>query len=336
MTRQALWLFIKVAVAGLLVGWLVRSGTLDFHALSVFFDRPALLVANVAMFAVTTVLGGLRWRLLLQLADVRLSVGRAIRLAFIAAFFNVVAPGNIGGDVVKSIYVARDATPERRTSVFVIAFLDRFLALAGLVAVAAVLTTARGKAVWIDPRFRQLSIAVAALVVATLVAPILVMWLIRRSGTRLDRWTGGTTRIGRLFGQLVASARLVSGGPRTLLAAFGLAIATHVAGIVWFCALASAVTAQDIHVATMASVYPLGILTMMLPISYAGFGVGHVAFDQLFAMVGLTGGATVLNVYLIGQTVPCLFAVIPYLTLKREAPALRDPSGLDSTPASRM
>ncbi len=34
----------------------------------------------------------------------------------------------------------------------------------------------------------------------------------------------------------------------------------------------------------------------------------------------MTGGATVLNVYLIGQTVPCLFGVIPYLTLRREAP----------------
>ncbi len=83
--------------------------------------------------------------------------------------------------------------------------------------------------------------------------------------------------------------------------------------------LATAITGQDIAVSTLASVYPLGMLTLVLPISYAGFGVGHVAFDQLFTLVGLTGGATVLNAYLISQVVPCLFGVIPYLTLRRQA-----------------
>jgi uncharacterized protein (TIRG00374 family) len=335
MTRQTVVFVGKVIIAALLIGWLVRSGTLDFGALSVFFERPALLVANLAVFSFTTVLGALRWRLLLRLTDVRLPVGRAIQLAFTAAFFNVVAPGNIGGDVVKSIYVARELAPERRTSVFVIAFLDRFLALAGLVAVAAVLTFARGRTVWDDPRARQLGTAVAALVIATFVAPSVLLLVIRRSGTRLDAWTQGTTRIGKLFGQLVASARLVSAGPRTLLVALGLAIVTHLAGIVWFSTLASAITAQDIPVSSMTSVYPLGILTMMLPVSYAGFGVGHVAFDQLFAMVGLAGGATVLNVYLIGQTVPCLVGVLPYLTLKRDA-ALPTSGSLAHAGSSQM
>ena len=66
-------------------------------------------------------------------------------------------------------------------------------------------------------------------------------------------------------------------------------------------------------------VVTLGMLSVVLPISYAGFGVGHVAFDQLFALCGMTGGATVLNNYLIGQTVPCLVGVVPYLALRREA-----------------
>jgi hypothetical protein len=316
MRRQALIVAGKVVIGALLIGWLVRSGTLDFRALSVFFDKPALLVANLAMFSFTTVLGALRWRLLLRLAGVRLPVGRAMQLAFTAAFFNVVAPGNIGGDVVKSLYVAREVTPEQRTRVFVIAFLDRLLALAGLVAVAAVLTFARGRTAWGDPR-RELSSAVLVLVLVTFVAPIVVLVIIRRSGERVEGVPQSTTRIGKIFGQLVASARLVSAGPRVLLVALGLAIATHLAGIVWFSTLATTIIAQDVPVSSMASVYPLGILSMLLPISYAGFGVGHVAFDQLFAMVGLRGGATVLNVYLIGQTVPCLFGVIPYLFARR-------------------
>ena len=319
MSRQTLVLAAKVAIGALLIGWLVRSGTLDFAALAVFVERPALLIANLAVFAGTTVLGALRWRLLLRLAGVYLPVGRALQLAFTAVFFNVVAPGNIGGDIIKSIYVAREVAPERRTAVFVIAFLDRLLALAGLVAVAAVLTLARGGTAWADPRLRELSGAIVVLVVATFGAPILLLVIVRHAGPRLEARIRGTSVLGKILAQLVASARLVSAGPRSLVIALGLAIATHLAGIVLFAALATAITAQDISVSSMASVYPLGMLTMVLPISYAGFGVGHVAFDQLFAMVGLTGGATVLNVYLIGQIVPCLLGVIPYLTLKRSA-----------------
>jgi uncharacterized protein (TIRG00374 family) len=319
MTRKTLVFAGKLAIGALLIGWLVRSGTLDFGALSVFFERPALFGADLVVFSLTTALGALRWRLLLRHAGVNLSVGRAMQLAYTAAFFNVVAPGNVGGDVVKSIYVARDVAPEQRTSVFVIAFLDRLVALAGLVVVAAVLTLARGRAVWADPQLAGPSAVVVALVIVTFAAPILLLLVIRCSGERLERWSQGTTRIGKIFGQLVASARLVSAAPRALVIALGLAIATHLTGIVWFSTLATAITAQDIPVSRMASIYPLGMLTMMLPIAYAGFGVGHVAFERLFAMIGLRGGATVLNVYLIGQTVPCLFGVIPYLALKREA-----------------
>ena len=317
--RARVMLAIKLAVGGGLIAWLLRSGTLDFAALSLFFERPGLLVANLAVFAVTTVLGGLRWRLLLRLADVHLPVGRAMQLAFTAVFFNVVVPGNIGGDVLKSIYVARELAPEKRAGVYVIAFLDRLIALAGLVAVAAVLTLARGSAAWQSHDGQELTLAIGLLVLGTFGAPILLLLFLRRS-TRIDTWTSGPSLVARILKQLVAAGRLVASGPRSLATALGLAVLTHLAGIVLFAALASAIISQDVSITSLASVYPLGMLSMVLPISYAGFGVGHVAFDQLFAMIGLTGGATVLNVYLIGQTAPCLFGVVPYLTLKREAP----------------
>lgn len=318
--KQLVMLAIKISVGALLIGWLLRSGTLDFGALSLLVERPELFVANLAVFAFSTGLGALRWRFLLRLADIHLPLGRAMQLAFTAVFFNVVVPGNIGGDVIKSVYVARDVAPEKRTSVFVIAFLDRLLALAGLVAVAVVLTFVNGRASWEDPRLRELTLVIGLLGIGTLVVPVILLVIIRRSGARLDKWTGGTSVIGRILNQLIAAARLVSARPRALLVGLGLAIASHLSGVVLFAALATAITTQDVSVASMASVYPLGMLTMVLPISYAGFGVGHVAFDQLFAIIGMTGGATVLNVYLIGQTVPCLLGVIPYLTLRREAP----------------
>ena len=320
MTRAHVIVVAKIAIGAALIAWLVHSGTLDFGALSIFVDRPALLVAAVFVWAFCTVLGAIRWRLLLRLAGVDLRLGRALQLAFTAVFFNVALPGNIGGDVIKSVYVARENPKERWTGIYVVALVDRLLALAGLVGVACVLTLARGGEVWNDPKLRELATAVILLTAATFGGPIVVLVIASRAGERIERWTHGRSRIAKLFGQLVAAARLIAKGPKTLVVALALAITVHVTGIVLFSTLATAITSQDIPVSSMASVYPLGMLSVVLPISYAGFGVGHVAFDQLFAMIGLTGGATVLNAYLISQTVPCLLGVIPYLTLRREAP----------------
>ena len=89
------------------------------------------------------------------------------------------------------------------------------------------------------------------------------------------------------------------------------------ATIVFFTLLTRAVLAADVPFSSVATVYPLGIITMILPISPAGLGVGHVAFDRLFTMIGLHDGATVFNGYLIGILVPCLAGVFPYLALRR-------------------
>jgi len=309
----------KLAVAALLVGWLLRSGTLDLAALGLLFERPGLLAADLGVFALAAVFGALRWRLLLRLADVRLSVGRALQLQLTGLFFNVVIPGNIGGEIVKSVYAARRAAPARRPTVFLIAFVDRLLGIAGLVAVAFAVTLLRGRAVWEDPRLRELASAVMALAALTFGVPVLLVAIIRRSGDRLERRLGGTTRLARMLGQLVAAARLVSARPSLLVAALSLAIIAHVAAMGLFAALAAAVTLRDVSLSTLASVYSLGMLTVVLPISPAGIGVGHVAFDRLFAIIGLGGGATVFNIFLIGQIAPCLVGAVPYLALRRAA-----------------
>lgn len=328
--RRHLVVALKVAVAAGLVAWLVRSGTLDFGALRVFLHHPVLLVANFAVFAGTYLVGSVRWRLLLRTAGIELSLRRAIQLTFTGVFFNVVFPGNVGGDVLKAVYVARDVPLARRPSVFLIALFDRLIALSGLVVVAVVLN-AVSHAIPGLARLGEPTTAIAALALVTLVLPAIALIIVRRGGPRLEAFVRdgeatGSGRVSRLIGRLIGATRLVSEQPRALAGALGLSIAIHLTSIVWFAALASAVLDQRVSVFDMAAVYPLGMLSVLLPISYAGFGVGHIAFDQLFAMIGLPHGASVLNVHLIGQIVPCLFGVIPYLTLKREATEPSEPS----------
>jgi len=86
---------------------------------------------------------------------------------------------------------------------------------------------------------------------------------------------------------------------------------------VFFKVLTDAVTGESAPYSSIATVFPIGNLTIMIPIAPAGVGVGHAAFEGLFKLVGLSQGATVFNLFLICTMAPCLLGVFPYLALRK-------------------
>lgn len=318
-TKSRLVFAAKVAVATTLLTWLIRSGALDMEKVKVFFTKPWLLGLALVMFAACTMFGALRWRALLRVAGIGLPLGRTVRLHMVGLFFNVVIPGNVGGDVAKALYVARDAPPEKRTTILLIVFIERLMGLAGLVTIATMIMALRGPVLWNDPLLRPLAAVVALLGVGVFIGPAILVLIIRRVGKqRLEAQTTGTTKLAKLLGQLVAAVTLLSSRPSGLFKALGFSMCLHLCAIGMFTVLTRVIGGFDVGLAEIATVFPLGIITMILPISPAGLGVGHVAFDRLFAAIGLSGGASIFNVYLISQIVPCLLGVFPYLAIKRE------------------
>ena len=63
----------------------------------------------------------------------------------------------------------------------------------------------------------------------------------------------------------------------------------------------------------MLSIVPFAVIIASLPVSPAGIGVGHLAFDQFYEMLGLSGGSNVFNIVLISQLLPNLLGVFPYI-----------------------
>jgi len=316
-TKGLLVFAVKAVVAVLLIGWLVQSGHLELGALVIFVDRPWLLAMNLGLFAIGAVVATLRFRVLLGLASVEVPLATLFRLQMTAFFFNVVIPGNIGGDVVKALYVARDAPKEKRTTILLVVFVERLLGVSALVIMGAAVTLLR-PSIWSDPMLRPLATVVAAIGGATLVGGALALVIVRKAGARLERYTSGPSKISKLLNQLVASMRLLSAGPRRLVVALALSMAFHALGMAFFTVLTRALLERDVPYSSVATVFPLGLLTLVLPISPSGLGVGHVAFKRLFEAIGLAGGATVFNVYLLGQISPCLLGVFWFLSLKRE------------------
>lgn len=312
---------MKLGVAGLLIGWLVRSGHLDVHALRLYLDRPLLLLAAMGLFFTGQMTASTRFRILLRIADVRLSAGLALRLQLTAAFFNTVIPGSVGGDVVKALYVARDEPPEKRTTILLLVFVERLLGLIALVVSGMLIVLARGTALFDDARLRPLAVAVCTLGAATVLGAGLGFLLVRALGPRLEAFTSGPSKLSKLLNQLVSAMRLVSQGPKPMAGAFVLSAGFHMLGALLFTVITRSILDRPVPYSSVATIFPLGLLTLVVPIAPAGLGVGHVVFERLFEAIGLPHGATIFNVYLLGQLAPCLLGVIPFLSLRKKLPA---------------
>lgn len=301
-------------------------------ALRVLFDRPKLLAMNLGLFGLGTLVATERFRILLGLANVRVSFRALYPLQMTAYFFNVVIPGNIGGDVVKALYVARDEPKEKRTTIVLLAFVERLIGVAALVLMAAIIMLVR-PSVWSDPLLRPFAVAVMVIGTGTFLGGTLALVIVQMAGRKLDQYTSGPTRLSKLLNRLVGSMRLLAADPRRLLVALGLSMVQHAFAMFYFTMLTDALLQRSVPFAAVSTVFPLGLLSLMLPISPAGVGVGHLVFKHLFQAIGLPSGATVFNVYLFGQITPCLLGVFPFLALKRRG-ALVTEVPPDAPPAS--
>jgi glycosyltransferase 2 family protein len=316
--RGALFFGLKVVLAAALIGWLVRSGGLDFGKLHVLWDSPLLFGANLLAWLIcSAMLSTIRWRLLLGLADVKLGLFRAMQLQVMALFLNVAIPGNVGGDVVKALYVADQNPKERRAAILLVVLVERLLGLIGLVAVGVSATALGGPALWHSATMKPTVTATWVLGAAFLVGPLVGVAALRRWGGLLRRWTRGESAVLRLGDRVVAAAQMLVSKPAILAGGLLLSMGMHAVAMGYFTLLTQAITDQPAQYGAIATVFPIGLLTVVLPVSPAGIGVGHLAFDRLYEMIGLTGGATIFNVFLIGQIAPSLLGIVPFLMLRR-------------------
>jgi uncharacterized protein (TIRG00374 family) len=314
----------KIVVAGVLLGWLLRSGTLDLRKLGLYLESPTLAAVAIATwFMGGIVIGMMRWRLLLGLADVVLPFRRALLLQMTGLFFNVAIPGAIGGDVLKALYVARDARPDARSAVLLIAFVERLLGLMGLILMAGLVVLPNAAMLSAIPSMRPVLATLGMLVTGVAVASFAPALIKSELALRIERHIQHRSSVAfRLLAKLMSAAQLLARGPRALAGALFLSLAMHAISLGLFVVLARAVNTAPVAVGPIAAVFPIGILTMALPIAPAGIGVGHIAFERLFAQVGVSGGATAFNLFLVGQIVPGLLGAVPYLFLKRTERAI--------------
>ncbi|MEO7733730.1 MAG: lysylphosphatidylglycerol synthase domain-containing protein, partial [Kofleriaceae bacterium] len=133
-------------------GWLVRwAGTglgvayliavVDLDSLNRALSKTSLATMALAFAAIssTLVVGAVRWRALMAAygATAPPSLATAVRLYFVATFYNTYVPGGVAGDVVRAVVVRDSFRGGGTTEAIAVVFIERVLGLLGLFTLAA-------------------------------------------------------------------------------------------------------------------------------------------------------------------------------------------------------
>jgi uncharacterized membrane protein YbhN (UPF0104 family) len=310
----------KVLVAGALLFYLIENGTLDLSRLRIVFDRPEIFAIGAGYWLIAAVvLGSLRWKILLNGVDCFVPYPKILKFHLIGFFFNVALPGAVGGDLVKAVYVIRDTPGISKVNAMMSIIIDRVVGLASLFVLAGIVFALYFSDIWAIE-------AAHSIVTASLIALLLgVTFFV----AVLMPYPPGKDPFEKLFSlrlpgfalgaKVYGAMRLYQKKPYALLSGLFLSIAIQSLnlGQLWY--LTGAMMGQMPEFSRVAMVAPLGNLASALPISPGGFGVGHVAFERLYKLVGLTDGANIYNVFLLIGYGFNLLGIIPYLMHRSKA-----------------
>lgn len=133
------WTWLKWPLALALLGYLCYQNREALQEVGQRDKNWGYLAAAFVLCGSSTLLTFYRWYLLVSAQEFPFRIRDAMRLGFLGILFNYVAPGSVGGDIVKAVMLAREQASRRAVAIATVG-LDRILGLLALFLVGAVAT----------------------------------------------------------------------------------------------------------------------------------------------------------------------------------------------------
>jgi glycosyltransferase 2 family protein len=287
----------------------------DLSSLKHAFGHASAGTLSMALLVVAfgQIVGAARWRTLMTAYGAKSlpSLREAIRLYFIAVFYNTYLPGAVAGDVMRAVVTRKSFGDRGTTEAIAVVLVERALGLLGVVVLVAVGLALVGSAL-VDTRSLWIwsSLGGAGAIGAVLMLPL---------GRRLSRFLPG--RLADIARRLPTVSRPADFFFATLLSLF-TQLMTAIAGWLFL---------RDFHPLTTFAdalfIVPLAAATTFLPITVGGTGAREAVFitlcGELLGMSSNDALATSLLVWLTSLIVGAVGGVLQLVGDKRERGAQR-------------
>ena len=326
---------LKIIFASAILAWLVSTGKLDLSLVKQSMAHPHLWAGALLLLSVQAIIAGYRWKILLKTKSREtLSTIHIIKVNWIGLFFSVFLPGIVTGDLFKLLYIRDVDRSLDKTFLVMSTVLDRALGLSGLVILMGVFSVFNYRElVSLGPGMEEILLFDAAiflcviLFLSTLFLPPVVTNAIVRAG-RED----SPARPALL--QTLADLWAIGSDKKAVFTCLSLSIFVQFLHVAAFWIITSPFYEKPLSFSWAFSIIPLGDIAVAIPIAPAGLGVGHAAFETLFAHIGIQGGANLFNLYFMATIIIYLMGIVPTSCWAKSTPSKR-PNGFKSILSTR-
>ena len=308
--RKIFWLLVRLAVAAVLLAYLARSGYISLRALSRPFTAWPIALAAIALILIDIALMAQRLIWMFRPIGLRLSFAKSFQVALVSFFFAIFLPGATGGDLSRLYYVAKDQKT-RRSEIVIVSLFERGIGMLSLLLLPLLFAPFFAREIAVAPALRDLLI-VSGVLSAIFIAGFFACVYFQTLMEKIAHAIFGILPWKEWYGLVIRTV----GGYRTSLGTVGAALAISIfANSLTVVGMVLAVLALDPSALNlkMSLVIPLGFVANCLPFTPGGLGVGEAAFNSLFAIAGLRGGAEALICYRVWASLVRLLGVIFYL-----------------------
>jgi len=282
---------LRLAIGVGLLVYLAKTGVVDFKALGNLFTAWPVTVAAMVLLLSDSALMSVRLSWLFQPHGLKLRFGMSFQLTLVSFFFATFLPGAASGDLAKLCYTAR-ANSSRRIEIMTVVLLDRAIGLFSLLILPLMFAPMFVSVIRSVPALRSLLLAVGLLALCTLTIFLLFLFnepVVNRVPSGALRRLAKNAIVQEMLGT-IDTYRKHSG---VLLAALGASLFANLF-LVLVTMLGLLAVAPSSWTSRMCLVIPIGHIVNSLPLTPGGLGVGETAFNTLFDITGLRGGAGAL------------------------------------------
>lgn len=313
-SSNRLSLILKVIVAVLLIGYLVKSGHLDPKDLWALMTFPNIVLA-LAILGTNLVLAAWRWIILLQARGFHIPFYYGWKLYMIGIFFNHALPGAVGGDLVRGYYLVNDH-PERKVDAVMSVIIDRVLGLYSFFVLTLIAVAFDFDFVMGHEQIRWVAL-MCFLVFLGMTGFFIIVF-----SRRLSLAFGLAFFEKRLpfVHRMVMSLQYFGQNRKVIGLSVTVSILAQLVSMLFFYQLARMSGETDVTWNAVMFAVPMGFLVTAVPIAPAGIGVGQVAFLYLFSAYlqrPSQFGATAITAFQLATVCWALVGAVFYLRRRK-------------------
>ena len=297
----------------------MSSKKLDFSLLKIAFTSGPLCYIGILFIVVQFFISTYRLRTLLQTkTKERISFKSLLAPNWIGLFFSSILPGAVTGDLLKLSYIKKIDPKFTNKFLITAAFLDRLLGLLGLLFCSGVfsliyyndlihISLKLKTIIWLNlflflgGIFFLFLLASRENIQNAILKPILIIPF-----------------LGKKIHTLLSDILALREDRVVILKCFSMSVLIQFISISTFWMATKSFYSVNLPLGHAFSFIPIGMITVAIPISPSGLGVGHAMFANLFSLFNIQNGASLFNIHFVMNLMVNLMGFIPFIFIKEK------------------